>query len=331
MTPRRLLTQLTPTVSVAVGFVVVVAVLCATTLPGADVREASVKSADESAASETTRDYFGAEYPGESAELFAPGVVSRPDRFEARIAFSSNLQECYLTETDATFSQPKLLVAHRTRDGWTEFVAVPFSAKFKVCHEPFLADDDKKLYFTADGDEAIPGNRRDFWMVERTASGWGEPARLAAPLNSDAGEFYFNQSSEGTIVFASNRAGGEGDFDLYYLERNADSVERAVNFGAVLNTPGPEYDPCISRDGRAIVFASARHGGPHLDLYVSFRDDLKGWSAPVPLQGGINTAANEYAPTLSPDGCYLFFVRHDGKQSDLFWLAATELSAGKTR
>jgi hypothetical protein len=271
-------------------------------------------------------DYFGAAQPGDNAEIFAPGVVSRPDRFEARIAFSPDLRECYLTETDATFSRPKLLVARRNNDEWTEFAAVPFGSKFRFCHEPFLSADNRRLYFTAEGDKA--GNLRDLWMIERTTAGWGAPSRLPAPINSDAAEFYFGQSSDGTVVFASNRPGGRGDFDLYYAQKSADGTFRVVNFGGPINTPGPEYDPCISSDGRMLVFAAARSGLPNLDLYVSFRGDDRSWTTPVPLQGNVNTPANEYAPALSPDGRYLFFVRHDGKQSDIFWMATAQLTRG---
>lgn len=305
-----------------------IAGLGTTTLPGVKADEAAAAATVESTASKGSIDYFGAKPPSDSAEIFAPGVVSRSDRFEARIAFSADGRECYLTETDATFSHPKLLVAHRGKDGWTEFTAIPFGAKFTFCHEPFLSGDNRKLYFTADGDPAVAGNVRDLWVTERNGAGWGEPSRLPAPINSDAAEFYFGQSSDGTIVFASNRPGGQGDFDLYYVEKTAEGADRAVNFGPVLNTPGPEYDPCISPDGRFIVFAAARHGNPNLDLYVSFRDNPKRWTTPVPLKGNVNTAANEYAPTLSADGRYLFFVRHDGKQSDLYWMATTQLVPG---
>lgn len=277
-------------------------------------------------ASPASADYFGAKPPGEAAEVFAPGVVSKPDRFEARIAFSSDLRECYLTETDATFSHPKMLVAHRGKDGWSEFAPVVFGAKFQFCHEPFLSHDDQRLYFTADGVAGEPHNLRDFWMVERRGADWSEPVRLPAPINSDAMEFFFSQSADGTTVFASDRAGGQGHFDLYYLQKSADGTTRAVNFGPTLNTPGPEFDPCLSPDGKFIVFAAAR-SGPHLDLYLSFRGPDQKWTTPVPVPGNVNTPANEYAPTFSPDGHYLFFVRHDGKQSDLYWLATSALAS----
>lgn len=276
-----------------------------------------------------TAGYFGAKLPGDNAEVFAPGIVSKSGRFEARLAFSPDLRECFLTETDATFSKPKLLVATREREHWSDFVPVPFGSTFNVCHEPFVSNDNKKLYFTADGDADVSTNKRDFWVTQRTPSGWSKPAKLPDPINSNFAEFFFSQSAEGTIVFASNRPGGKGDFDLYYVDSTGEGALTAKNLGPEINTPGPEYDPCISTNGRYLVFASARHGRPHLDLYVSYRKlaaNGKGatWSEPEPLDGSVNTPANEYAPTLSPDGRYLFFVRHDGKQSDVYWMSTAQ-------
>jgi len=281
-------------------------------------------SADKSAASGMA-DYFGAKAPGETPEIFAPGIVSRTDRFEARLAFSRDLRECYLTETDATFSRPKLLMARREKNGWTSFAPAAFAAKFKTSQEPFISSDNQSLYFTADGDDSVPGNTRDLWVVKRAGSGWGEPSRLPAPINSPSTEFFFDQTADGTIVFSSDRPGGLGHFDLYYIEKDESGVAHARNFGSPINSAGPEFDPCVSPDGRFIIFASVRDGANNLDLFISHRTDPKTWSTPVRVGGSINTPANEYGGAFSPDGRYFFFVRHDGKQSDIYWMAATGL------
>jgi len=296
--------------------------------PGKPANADSAAEAVENISSQGLGDYFGAKPPGDSPELFAPGLVSKPDRFEAKLIFSQDLQECYLTETDATFSQPKLLAAYRKKGAWTAFAPASFSAKFKVCHEPFISRDNQKLYFTADGDSAVPGNERDFWVVERTQSGWGEPTRLPTPINSPSVEFFYNQTSDGTVVFASNRPGGQGHFDLYYVVKDASGAARAVNFGPTINSPGPEFDPCISPDGRFLIFASVRDGANNLNLYISHHKGDNTWSKPVELGGKVNTAANEYGPSLSPDGQYLFFVRHDGKQSDVYWIRTASIVGG---
>jgi Tol biopolymer transport system component len=63
---------------------------------------------------------------------------------------------------------------------------------------------------------------------------------------------------------------------------------------------------------------------------VSFDDGQSGWTAPVNLGEGFNTPADEYAPSLSPDGRFLFFSRHDGKRCDVYWVAASGLDRFRT-
>lgn len=250
----------------------------------------SLGAAVEKAAVKTDADYFGVQPPREHAEVFAPGVVSRPERFEARIAFSPDNQQCYLTETDATFSHPKLLVAHRTAQGWSNFAAVPFAAKFKFCHEPFVSGDNQRVFFTADGDDAVATDRRDFWKVEWDGKAWSEPMRLAAPINSDAVEFFYNESANGTVVFASNRTGGQGDFDLYRIEKSLEGAIHAVAFEAPVNTPGPEFDPCISPDGRFMIFGTALGRSGVTGLGSSGR--CCGWGTTTRANDGIYTCAD---------------------------------------
>ncbi len=75
------------------------------------------------------------------------------------------------------------------------------------------------------------------------------------------------------IVFASNRPGGYGGYDLYYsyLENEAWSV--AVNFGSKINTGYDEFRPIVRSKPRdfendLMIFSSDRPGGKGgFDLY----------------------------------------------------------------
>jgi hypothetical protein len=74
-----------------------------------------------------------------------------------------------------------------------------------------------------------------------------------------------------------------------------------------INTKYDELGPAPSADGRTLYFYSDRPGGlGGYDLWVTIRDD-KGWQPPRNLGATINTAFNEYGPSLSPDGKTLFF------------------------
>jgi Tol biopolymer transport system component len=114
----------------------------------------------------------------------------------------------------------------------------------------------------------------------------------------------------------SNRKGGEGLTDLCLYDRR----EAKLVPVAGLNTKHTELEPSLNADGNLIAFASERPGGEGgRDIYLFDRGAGKGGAGKggggkyVSLPG-LNTAAHEYSPSLSPDGRYIAFVseRVDG-------------------
>ena len=93
-----------------------------------------------------------------------------------------------------------------------------------------------------------------------------------------------------------------------------------VNLGDVVNSSSLENTPCISRDGLSLYFVSFRPGGLGLgDIYVSQRPTTADpWGAPVNLGPNINSALQEYYPTLSPDGHRLYFSVNTATGFDLY-------------
>ena len=267
--------------------------------------------------------YFGETPPGDVPVVFAPKFLSARFAFVARLAFSPDGRECFLTAADPKFSRPKIFVTERRDDTWTEPVVAPFTTGHFRSNEPFFPRDGNRLYFSSDPDGKSATNRRDIWMVERTPRGWNHLQRLPPPLNSEHTELYFSQAADGTIYFISDRPGGLGGFDLYRARPNPDQSLRVENLGGSLNSAANEWDPCIAPDQSFLVFASERPGGRGgSDLYVSFADGHGGWTAPVNLGEGFSSPADEYAPSLSPDGRYLFFTRYDGKRGEALWVSA---------
>jgi hypothetical protein len=68
-------------------------------------------------------------------------------------------------------------------------------------------------------------------------------------------------------------------------------------------------DSGIAPDQSFLVFSSTRpDSAGSADLYVTYRRNA-GWTEPRNLGPAVNSRENEYCPTLSPDGRFLFFTR----------------------
>ena len=96
---------------------------------------------------------------------------------------------------------------------------------------------------------------------------------LADSLNSSGNDkcpFIFRN----IMVFASDRAGGLGGYDLYYSVFRNGKWNAPVNFGPGINTSSDEFSPVVGYTGeftnRLLVFSSNRPGGKGgYDLYFT--------------------------------------------------------------
>jgi hypothetical protein len=76
------------------------------------------------------------------------------------------------------------------------------------------------------------------------------------------------------MVFASNREGGLGGYDLYYSVFTKGQWSAPVNFGPSINTASDEYRPVLGSDEEFtnvfMMFSSNRPGGHGgFDLYFT--------------------------------------------------------------
>lgn len=81
-----------------------------------------------------------------------------------------------------------------------------------------------------------------------------------------------------------------------------------VNLGSAVNSTSSDGCPFIAKDNLNLFFASTRAGGLGAnDLYASQRESEESpWGAPAHIN--INSAADDFCPTLAPNAHYLFFV-----------------------
>jgi outer membrane protein OmpA-like peptidoglycan-associated protein len=83
------------------------------------------------------------------------------------------------------------------------------------------------------------------------------------------------------------------------------------NLGSAINTADDEYLPCLTMDGKTMIFtrrfANENQHNEQEDFFVSYWNDNQ-WMEAVPIGAPINTEYNEGAGTISADGRILIFT-----------------------
>jgi Tol biopolymer transport system component len=133
-------------------------------------------------------------------------------------------------------------------------------------------------------------------------------ATLFAPgiASTDYSEVRLTISPDGrtALWFSRNRPGGAGGYDIW-MSRHTETGWGAAE-PVPFNSPGRDFDPAFSADGRFVYFCSDRPGGMGGDDLYRVVVTAVGFGA-VDSLGMVNSAGNEFAPMLSPDGSTLLF------------------------
>ena len=267
-------------------------------------------------------DYLGQAPPGDTAVVFAPGVLSLPGRFERVPAFSPDGQELFFVVTSVDWTATILHSVRR--DGrWSEPDTAAFARGYGTT-EPFFSPDGRRLFFASTRPPGSLPYNADLWMVERTDTGWSDPVHLGPEVNSDASDYHPSVVADGTLYFASTRDTEQGDGNIYVSRFVNGAYQPARRLGDAINSAYQDWDPYVSPDERLLIFKSNRPGGyGDMDLYVSTRDAGGEWTPARNLGPRVNTSGNDDAGDLSPDGRYLFFARRFGdREMDVYWVDA---------
>jgi len=214
-----------------------------------------------------------------------------------------------VTVTDTGFTQPVIL-----------------SSKLKtVYHDgPVSYSRDGNEMFVTQNPYNFPGtfgkkqvNQFRLLSAHKQANGtWSELKPL--PFNGDGfSTGHGALSNDGqTLWFASDRPGGKGRSDIYFVKRQGDGWGEPQNAGTAINTEGDEMFPFEAADGK-LYFSSNGHltlGG--LDICIAFPTSsgfqVRNMGYPI------NSTKDDFSLFMAPDGKRGYFSsnRANGKGDD---------------
>lgn len=257
--------------------------------------------------------------PKDSAIWFAPGLISKLDRYERVVTFDPNGSELFFSVVEKQWLGQKILSSKFVDGIWQEPEIAEFSKDYN-CTEPFISPDGNKLFFISN---QPPGGGWDYdiWMTQKTKTGWSSPVRLNDNVNTKTGEWHPAVSATGDLYFATQKEDGFGKADIYFSAFIDNYYTKSQNIGEIINTEYNEWDPYVNPGGDLLIFKSDRPNGfGKMDMYVSHKRNGK-WSEPKNLGPKINTELNDDSGDITPDGKYLIFARNQGWDfMDIYWI-----------
>jgi hypothetical protein len=243
--------------------------------------------------------FMGFETPGETPEVFAPGVVSSSSN-EFSICFAPDGKEIYFSKSGIG-----IMRCHETDEGWTAPELVRFFDQPQANDEPHLYPDGRYILFNS---RPSIFDERVIYRAAREGDGWGIPEKLFPGM-------YASATRDGVIFCTvTTERSDYGAIGRY--EPLGDEYGEYEVVGGGVNSKKPDAHPFIAPDESFIIFDSARV--EDYKIYICFRDEEGNWGEAFSLNERLNIPYACGQATMSPDLKYLFFCEH----ADIWWVDA---------
>ncbi len=178
------------------------------------------------------------------------------------ILFSSNREGAVRTPRTGGpeyFLTNDLYISYRVRGRWSPPDRLEGDVNTDQNERaPSLSKDGSTLYFSR-----YPGNSLEKSVIYQATlgdRGFGNVRPLPAPVNSSYSDFALMPSNNKPgFYFSSNRPGGKGLWDIYYVHYIDKKFGEPINLGAPINSE--HNDLTVTEIGNVIYFCSDRSGG----------------------------------------------------------------------
>lgn len=282
---------------------------------------------------ETKDAYFGLTPPGLIPVVFAPYIVSDSTWAEhCQVAVSPDGKEIYWSawtgaykSEDGSKNTEQIFYSIFENGIWTK----PKLAEFTKGNPhglnggPSFSPDGKKIFFYQVHSPWVASPKRCYF-VEKTNGKWGNKL-------TDVGQPYSSESRNYSPVFTQKGHAYKNERGKILKFSYENEKFTFLDTIVIHKDFRPAWNIYVSPMEDYVIFA-ARHesGFGDIDLYISFKTEEDKWGTPINMGDKINTELRERFPTVSPDGKYLFFMRHTPGQ-DFFWVSTVVIKKLKAK
>jgi hypothetical protein len=151
-------------------------------------------------------------------------------------------------------------------------------------------------------------NESSLYLLYKKNGKWRKPVKL---FDDVKGNYAFPQIDEESqkLYFSSDRPGGQGGYDLFVSVFNKNTFEKPISLGNVVNTPGNEINPILTKNW--LYFSSDGHaskGGFDIFKFKNLGDQQT-----ILLNAAeMNTIDNEVA--LLPTSETSYYIKRENKE-----------------
>jgi len=202
----------------------------------------------------------------------------------------------------------------------------PFSAKVNSStHEgptTFNFTEDIIYYTSNSASENTKGKKTmKIFEAKRGTDDWEDPKSLSFNGNEYTTMHPTLTANGKRLYFASNRPGGYGETDIYYVENNGTGWGEPINLGPTINTNKREAFPYIHESGM-LFFSSEGHGSVGGYDIFAVNTHERNFKEIIHLGTPFNSESADFGLILNPTGTQGYFTsaRYGGIGQDDIYL-----------
>ena len=179
---------------------------------------------------------------------------------------------------------------------------------------PVVSADGQVLYFTRSNDpQNVDGPNEDIWVSHYLGNKqWGRAQNAGKPLNNSGFNFVTSLMPDVNTLLLGNQykvdgTPGDGGISLTHRVGKSWSMPENVTITDYQNTA--IYSSYFLVNNGKVLLLGIQTDDTHgeMDIYVSFLQHDKTWSAPKNIGKDINTPWDESTPFLAADGVTMYF------------------------